>query len=95
VFEQSLLKETRLIAAEEEDAFEHNVGERRNPEIRHIDLVRDYPSTALRIVVHDRVRNIEMPQEFPIWDSYFENREGEMREPSWIAGEILRWARGG
>jgi hypothetical protein len=93
-FENHVLELVRASAPLEEEAYLEVAGREHNPLIRGAELIGEYPDTKIAIRRYDRARDLEQTLQYRIWDDYFRSGE-KMREPRWIAGEILTWARGG
>jgi len=94
-FERYLLELVRGFAAEEERVHREMEGEEFNVLVRGVELVREYPRTALRFELFERSRGIERQSEYPIWDQDYMKANGQMKPGPYIAGEILRMVRGG
>ncbi len=94
-FERYLLEVVREGAIEEERLYRDSRGEDMAILVREVELVRNYPKTALRIRTLDRARDLEQWSEYPIWDLDYEEPDGRMKPGNFIAGQILMMARGG
>jgi hypothetical protein len=94
-FEEHVLALLSRSAPIYEEGFKEIHGQEPSPTFRSAELIGSYPNTTITIRMYDRVRDREMSSRYAIWDSDFEDANGQMREPGYIAGEIMIWARGG
>lgn len=96
-YERYLLDLMRESAKEEERLRLENRGERRNPEIREIQLTGEYPHTGFRFRTYDRVRDLEQTTTYPLYDNpqFFDENGKRLCSADRIAGDTLMWVRGG
>jgi hypothetical protein len=94
-FERYLLELVQGFAAEAERLNREIRGEELNVQVRNVELVGEYPDTALHFQLFDRVRGVERESERRIWDPDFVNANGRPKSGAYVAGEILTLVRGG
>lgn len=94
-FERYVFEVVRQSAAEEERLYRETEGKELTVLVRSVELVREYPETAIQFRTFDRTRGIEQRSQYPIWDEDYMTADGEMKGAGYIAGEMLIMARGG
>lgn len=80
---------------EEERVHREIGGEDYNVLVKAVDVIREYPETAIQVTTFDRVRGLEQVNHYPLWYDEYMEADGRMKPVSYIAGQILMMARGG
>lgn len=94
-FERYVREVVAEAAVEEERVHREIDGEDYNILVRAVDVVGEYPDTAIRIATFDRVRGLDQLKQYPLWYDEYMEADGRMKPVSYIAGQMLMLARGG
>lgn len=96
-WERFLLELARGFAEETERVHVAQLGYPHDTEIRHIELVGEFPATHMKVTAYRPRSESELVTSWPLWRNrdFFDEKLRPQMTPQDMIGEIMMLARGG